>query len=369
VDARAQLADHLVDTPEAVGQRGLVGGPADLGRETVAPSEQPRGPQQPAGRLLLSALLGELPPLAPDLVASDHREAGLPDALLEELRVRVAGDGCERRPQAPRLLRLEPWSGEHLEHQSVPALLQHPPALLQAGEQVGDVDEHVPGPHQVEGRIGERKGLDPRPGHVHERGHRRLRLSFAFHRLARPVDLRLHRIDPEGRTPEPAGQPRQVAAAATADVQGSLPRPQPDLRGEVEEHLRAARIQALVEERPNRFLRGPLVGVEVLDRRHPHLVYYSWPRPTRAPSMTDDLACLDATAQADLIRRREATPLELVEAAILRIEKLNPELNAVIHPSFERARSQASSVDLPDGPFRGVPFLIKDILFTAACEP
>ena len=84
--------------------------------------------------------------------------------------------------------------------------------------------------------------------------------------------------------------------------------------------------------------------------------------------MTDDLACLDATAQADLICRREATPLELVEAAILRIEKLNPELNAVIHPSFERARSQASSVDLPDGPFRGVPFLIKDIFCTEGVE-
>ena len=45
-----------------------------------------------------------------------------------------------------------------------------------------------------------------------------------------------------------------------------------------------------------------------------------------------DLAQLDATAQAELVRSGEASPLELVDAAIARIEKLNPELNAVIHP-------------------------------------
>jgi amidase len=54
-------------------------------------------------------------------------------------------------------------------------------------------------------------------------------------------------------------------------------------------------------------------------------------------------------------------PLELVEAAIARIEKLDPALGAVIHPAFERARARASAPDLPDGPFRGVPLLMKDI--------
>jgi amidase len=85
--------------------------------------------------------------------------------------------------------------------------------------------------------------------------------------------------------------------------------------------------------------------------------------------MTDDLAYLDATAQAELVRSGSLSPLELVDAAIVRIEKLNPELNAVIHPSFDKARAAASSADLPDGPFRGVPFLIKDILCTVAGEP
>jgi len=74
-----------------------------------------------------------------------------------------------------------------------------------------------------------------------------------------------------------------------------------------------------------------------------------------------DLAFLDATAQAELVRGGHASPDELVDAAITRIEKVNPELNAVIHPLFDRARAQAASLDLPDGPFRGVPMVVKDL--------
>ena len=73
-----------------------------------------------------------------------------------------------------------------------------------------------------------------------------------------------------------------------------------------------------------------------------------------------DLASLDATAQAELVRTGDASPLELVDAAIARVEKLNPELNAVIHQLFDRARQRAAG-DLPDGPFRGVPTVIKDL--------
>ena len=69
---------------------------------------------------------------------------------------------------------------------------------------------------------------------------------------------------------------------------------------------------------------------------------------------------MDATAQAELVRTKEASPAELVDAAIGRIEKLNPELNAVIHELFDRARAEASG-PLPDGPFRGVPMLLKDL--------
>jgi amidase len=84
--------------------------------------------------------------------------------------------------------------------------------------------------------------------------------------------------------------------------------------------------------------------------------------------MNDELARLDATAQAELVRSGEAGPLELVDAAIERIEALNPELNAVIHPLFEQGR-EAARGDLPDGPFRGVPFLFKDLGAMLAGQP
>lgn len=76
--------------------------------------------------------------------------------------------------------------------------------------------------------------------------------------------------------------------------------------------------------------------------------------------MTDELARLDAVAQAALVRDGEASPLELVDAAIARIEAINPQLNAVIHERFERARAEAAG-PLPDGPFRGVPMVVKDL--------
>ena len=84
--------------------------------------------------------------------------------------------------------------------------------------------------------------------------------------------------------------------------------------------------------------------------------------------MADELAFLDATAQAALVRRGDVSPRDLVEAAIARVERLNPQLNAVIHPLFEKARAQASGT-LPDGPFRGVPFLLKDLLCYTGGDP
>ena len=76
--------------------------------------------------------------------------------------------------------------------------------------------------------------------------------------------------------------------------------------------------------------------------------------------MTEDPSRMDATAQAALVRSGDASPLELVDASIAAIEKLNPELNAVIHERFEQARVEAVG-DLPDGPFRGVPMVLKDL--------
>ena len=82
-------------------------------------------------------------------------------------------------------------------------------------------------------------------------------------------------------------------------------------------------------------------------------------------SLSDELAFLDAIAQADLVRRKQVKPVELVDVAIARIERLNPMLNAVITPLFESARAVARGT-LPEGPFRGVPFLLKDLFASYA---
>lgn len=81
-----------------------------------------------------------------------------------------------------------------------------------------------------------------------------------------------------------------------------------------------------------------------------------------------DLAALDATAQAALVRSGEASPAELVQAAIDRARAVGDRLNAIIHPRYDAALAEASG-DLPDGPFRGVPFVLKDLDGTAAGEP
>ena len=81
----------------------------------------------------------------------------------------------------------------------------------------------------------------------------------------------------------------------------------------------------------------------------------------------DELAFLDATAQAELVRRKEVTPAEMVEAAIGRIERLNPELNAIITPLFERARDAAEVASI-DAPFAGVPFLLAEYAGTPLSE-
>jgi amidase len=82
-------------------------------------------------------------------------------------------------------------------------------------------------------------------------------------------------------------------------------------------------------------------------------------------SIAEETAFLDATALADLVKRKEVKPIELVEAAIERIERLNPTLNAVVTPMYDQAREGAKG-RLPEGPFAGVPYLVKDILASCA---
>lgn len=87
--------------------------------------------------------------------------------------------------------------------------------------------------------------------------------------------------------------------------------------------------------------------------------------------MTGDLAELDATSQAELVRNRTCTPVELLEAAIARIERLNPVLNAVITPLFDKARTELGrpKEGRGVGSLEGVPFLLKDAVAHSDGDP
>ncbi len=76
---------------------------------------------------------------------------------------------------------------------------------------------------------------------------------------------------------------------------------------------------------------------------------------------------LDAIALAERVAAGEATASELLETAIARAEAVNPRINAIIHPLYERARARAGG--RPSGPLSGVPFLVKDLFQDLAGEP
>src|ERR1044072_1667553 len=77
---------------------------------------------------------------------------------------------------------------------------------------------------------------------------------------------------------------------------------------------------------------------------------------------------LDATATAELGRSGTASPTELVQAAIERGGGVKPRRNAVILPLCEKALAAAAG-DVPEGPFRGVPFVLKDLACHSAGDP
>lgn len=68
----------------------------------------------------------------------------------------------------------------------------------------------------------------------------------------------------------------------------------------------------------------------------------------------------DGLGLAELVRRKEVSPEELLDKAIENVEKVNPSINAVVTPMYDKARAAIRS-GLPDGPFKGVPFLLKDL--------
>jgi len=81
-----------------------------------------------------------------------------------------------------------------------------------------------------------------------------------------------------------------------------------------------------------------------------------------------DYGALDALGLADLVRRREVSAAELLDAAIASAAQVNDRLNAIVRPLHDEAR-RAIAAGLPDGPFAGVPFLLKDLDADCAGTP
>ena len=87
--------------------------------------------------------------------------------------------------------------------------------------------------------------------------------------------------------------------------------------------------------------------------------------PTATADLTNLFAESDALRLAELVRQKQVTPAELTDTAIRLIETLDPKLNAVVIRDFDRARVRAAE-NPPNGPFGGVPYLLKNI--GSACE-
>lgn len=100
------------------------------------------------------------------------------------------------------------------------------------------------------------------------------------------------------------------------------------------------------------FVQGTCLGIAFLATP-------SWIRPALAQTPTDSLLNYDAIGLAELVRTKQVTPKELVEATIRRIEALDGKINAVVTRTFEQALEAAEKVDL-EAPLAGVPFLLKD---------
>ena len=70
----------------------------------------------------------------------------------------------------------------------------------------------------------------------------------------------------------------------------------------------------------------------------------------------------DAVSLAALIAKREISAEEVLEAAIARAEQVNSAINAIVHKQYDQAR-KAVAAGLPEGPLKGVPYLITDLGF------
>ncbi|MBY0400717.1 amidase, partial [Myxococcota bacterium] len=86
---------------------------------------------------------------------------------------------------------------------------------------------------------------------------------------------------------------------------------------------------------------------------------------SKPPTRFAEYRAHDALSLAQLVRRGDASPAELLELAIARAEAVDPRLTAIVVRHFERAR-EAAKKKMPDGPFTGVPWLLKDLAIAMA---
>lgn len=99
----------------------------------------------------------------------------------------------------------------------------------------------------------------------------------------------------------------------------------------------------------------PLAGLAMTPPEQPTAVSKGLPY--------EEFAKHDGLELAKLVKNGYVTPLELLEIAIARAKAINPTIKAIVVECYERARKEART-KLPEGPFEGVPFLVKDLGFS-----
>ena len=118
---------------------------------------------------------------------------------------------------------------------------------------------------------------------------------------------------------------------------------------------------------------GKLLGAAALGGALPDLVRADAApsRPTPPSTASDELCALTAVEMAARIRRRELSAVEVMEAHLARIERVNPRINAIVTLVPERALADATRADTlqarggPLGPLHGLPVAHKDLVATA----
>jgi len=100
--------------------------------------------------------------------------------------------------------------------------------------------------------------------------------------------------------------------------------------------------------------------VKTIDQPAIHASTDSLNEPPRLSGLAAEYDQYDGLGLAALVAKRQVTPLELLNAVKRRLEAINPKLNATAQVFFGKAEAQIKQ-GLPDGPFRGVPFVLKDL--------